>query len=70
MQSWASANTIKEDEDLQDIAKDVNDHLATIQSNFNKVEGISRAMVKSKAAVQATLFEYLKIDQYENVVLG
>lgn len=42
----------------------------TIQGNIKQVQGISQAMANSKAAVQATLFDYLDNSQYDNVILG
>ena len=60
----------QEDEDLQNIAKELNDHLDTIQGNMSRVQGISQAMTTSRAAVQATLFDHLEINQFEDVVLG
>jgi hypothetical protein len=35
-----------------------------------QVRGITEAMTKSRAAVQATLFKHLESSQYEDIVLG
>lgn len=48
----------------------LNGHVDSIQGNIKQVQGISEAMVKSKAAVQASLFGHLERTQYEDVVLG
>ena len=37
---------------------------------MKQVEGITQAMAKSRAAVQATLFNHLESSQYEDIVLG
>jgi hypothetical protein len=42
----------------------------SMQGNLNQVQGITEAMGKSRAAVQATLFEYLEGGQYQDVILG
>jgi hypothetical protein len=36
----------------------------SIQGNMKQVEGITQAMAKSGAAVQATLFNHLESSQY------
>ncbi|PSS06776.1 hypothetical protein M430DRAFT_195783 [Amorphotheca resinae ATCC 22711] len=59
-----------EDEDLQAVVKELQGHVGSIQSNIDQVKGIAHAMSKSKAAVQATLFDHLEKPQYEDVVLG
>jgi len=42
----------------------------SIEGNLKQVEDIAEAIAKSKAAVQATLFDHLDKTQYEEVVLG
>jgi len=42
----------------------------SIEGNMIQVKGIAQAMTKSKAAVQATLFDHLEDWQYGDVVLG
>ena len=42
----------------------------SMQGNLKQVEGVSEAIAKSKAAVQATLFNHLDATKYEGVVLG
>lgn len=37
---------------------------------MKQVRGITNAMAKGKAAVQATLFNHLESTQYEDIVLG
>ena len=59
-----------EDENLQDIVKGIEDHMDSMQGNLKQVEGVSEAIAKSKAAVQATLFDHLDTSKYEEVVLG
>ncbi|TVY49607.1 hypothetical protein LOCC1_G000375 [Lachnellula occidentalis] len=61
---------IFEDENIQDIVKGIENHMDSMQGNLKQVEGVSEAIAKSKAAVQATLFDHLDTSQYEEVVLG
>lgn len=42
----------------------------SMQGNLKQIEGINEAMSRSKAAVQATLFDHLDASKYEDVVLG
>jgi len=42
----------------------------SIQRNLSQVEGVSEAIAKGKAAVQATLFDHLEPERYEGIVLG
>ena len=44
--------------------------MGSIQGNIGQVQGITEAMAKSKATVQATLFGHLDTVQYEEVILG
>lgn len=48
----------------------VNGHVDSIEGNLQQVEGITEAMAKSKASVQAALFNHLNLEQYNDVVLG
>ena len=50
--------------------KGIEDHMDSMQGNLKQVEGNSEAIAKSKAAVQATLFDHLDTSKYEEVVLG
>lgn len=50
--------------------KDLSGHVDSMQGNIRQVDGITQAISKSKAAVQATLFDHLNSLQYEEVVLG
>jgi len=61
---------IEANENLQTIFNELSDHMDSIHGNISQVQGITEAITKSKAAVQATLFNHLESDQYENVVLG
>ncbi|CZR53198.1 uncharacterized protein PAC_03076 [Phialocephala subalpina] len=61
---------IQDDENLQGLIKGLHGHVDTIQGNIKQVGGISEAIVKSKAAVQATLFDHLGSSQYGEVILG
>ncbi|KAF8863585.1 hypothetical protein BDZ45DRAFT_644426 [Acephala macrosclerotiorum] len=61
---------IQDDENLQGLIKGLHGHVDTIQGNIKQVGGISEAIVKSKAAVQATLFGHLSGSQYSEVMLG
>lgn len=61
---------IQDDENLQGLIKGLHGHVDTIQGNIKQVGGISEAIVKSKAAVQATLFGHLSGSQYDEVMLS
>jgi hypothetical protein len=50
--------------------KELHGHVDSIQGNIRQVQGVAQAISKSKAAVQATLFDQLDPSQYEEVVLG
>lgn len=50
--------------------QDLQGHVDSIQGNIRQVQGVTQAISKSKAAVQATLFGHLNSMQYEEVVLG
>jgi hypothetical protein len=50
--------------------KSISGHVGSIQGNLEQIEGIGEAMTKTKAAVQATLFNHLDREQYGDVVLG
>ncbi|KAF7873906.1 hypothetical protein EAF04_002578 [Stromatinia cepivora] len=57
-------------QDLEGIFKNINGHVDSIKGNLQQVEGITEAMAKSKASVQAALFGHLDLEQYNDVVLG
>ncbi|KAJ8062671.1 hypothetical protein OCU04_009193 [Sclerotinia nivalis] len=57
-------------QDLEGIFKNINGHVDSIKGNLQQVEGITEAMAKSKASVQAALFAHLDLEQYNDVVLG
>lgn len=61
---------IQTDEQLQALVEDLHGHVDSIQGNIRQVQGVSQAISKSKAAVQATLFDHLDIVQYSEVMLG
>ncbi|KAF7927230.1 hypothetical protein EAE99_005561 [Botrytis elliptica] len=56
--------------DLEGIVKSIDGHVDSIKGNLQQIEGITDAMAKSKASVQAALFSHLDLDQYNDVVLG
>lgn len=45
-------------------------HLESIRGNINQVRGLTQAMAKGKAAVQAILLDHLETERYEEVILG
>ncbi|KAG4026120.1 hypothetical protein MFRU_045g00650 [Monilinia fructicola] len=57
-------------QDLEGIVKSIDGHVDSIKGNLRQVEGITEAMAKSKASVQAALFNHLNLEQYNDVVLG
>jgi hypothetical protein len=61
---------LQEDEKLAALIEKLTGHVDSIQGNIKQVQGITQAMAKSKAAVQATLFNHLESTQYEDIVLG
>ncbi|CZS99370.1 uncharacterized protein RAG0_07713 [Rhynchosporium agropyri] len=60
----------QDDNSLHALVRDLDGHVDTIKGNIKQVQGVSQAIVKSRAAVQATLFEHLDSLQYDDVVLG
>jgi hypothetical protein len=58
------------DNDLQGLIKELHGHVDTINWNMKQVNGISEAIVRSKAKVQGTLFDHLSDAQYGEVILG
>jgi len=58
------------DDTLQDIVQGIEGHMESMQGNLKQVEGVNEVIAKSKAAVQATLFDHLDGSSYEEVVLG
>jgi hypothetical protein len=62
--------SIQNDEILQALVDDLDGHVDSIQGNIRQLQGVSEAISKSKAAVQATLFDCLDNVQYDEVVLG
>ncbi|KAH8599133.1 centromere protein Q [Bisporella sp. PMI_857] len=61
---------VKPDHNLATILNELDGHVDSIQSNIGQVQGIAEAVTRSKAAVQATLFEHLERSEYEKVILG
>ncbi|KAE8452846.1 hypothetical protein EG329_013118 [Mollisiaceae sp. DMI_Dod_QoI] len=61
---------IQGDENLQGLMKGLHGHVETIQGNIKQVSGISEAISRSKAAVQAMLFGHLGGTQYREAILG
>ncbi|TGO23159.1 hypothetical protein BPAE_0142g00210 [Botrytis paeoniae] len=57
-------------QDLEGIVKSIDGHVDSMKGNLQQIEGITDAMAKSKASVQAALFSHLDLDQYNDVVLG
>ncbi|KAM0308449.1 hypothetical protein ACHAO8_009989 [Botrytis cinerea] len=57
-------------QDLEGIVKSIDGHVDSIKGNLQQIEGITDAMAKSKASVQAALFSHLNLEQYNGVVLG
>ncbi|TGO41060.1 hypothetical protein BHYA_0027g00370 [Botrytis hyacinthi] len=57
-------------EDLGGIVKSIYGHVDSIKGNLQQIEGITDAMAKSRASVQAALFSHLDLEQYNDVVLG
>jgi hypothetical protein len=62
--------SIQNDENLHVLVDDLEGHVDSIQGNIRQLQGVSEAISKSKAAVQATLFDRLDSVQYDEVVLG
>ncbi|KAH7419787.1 CENP-Q, a CENPA-CAD centromere complex subunit-domain-containing protein [Cadophora sp. MPI-SDFR-AT-0126] len=61
---------VQDDENLRPLMEELGDHVDSIQGNIKQVQGISQAMAKSRAAVQATLFDHLDNSLYDDVMLG
>ncbi|KUJ18224.1 uncharacterized protein LY89DRAFT_42537 [Mollisia scopiformis] len=69
-QSLALDLRVQDDENLQGLVKGLHGHVDTIRGNMKQVDGIAEAIVRSKAAVQATLLDRLSNTQYGEVILG
>lgn len=60
---------LQEDE-LLALSQQIGNHMESMRSNLGQVEGVLPAIVKTRAALQGALCEYLDPEQYEQVLLG
>ncbi|KAK4202572.1 CENP-Q, a CENPA-CAD centromere complex subunit-domain-containing protein [Triangularia verruculosa] len=58
------------EEELLGLAKQIGNHMESMRSNLNQIDGVVPAIQKSKAALQSVLGKYLSEEAYEGVVLG
>jgi hypothetical protein len=59
-----------QEEELLVLSQQIGSHMESMRSNLGQIEGVVPAIVKSRAALQGTLCEYLDPEQYEQVLLG
>lgn len=60
----------QDDDRLQEVTTELQSHVDTILGNITPVFPIIKTIERTKSAVQATLFDHLDTNQYEDVVLG
>lgn len=58
------------DPELKALALQLSDHMESIKTNLQQVDGIVPQLARGRAALQDVLFRYLSQEQYERVVLG
>lgn len=58
------------DDDVQAVIAQLGGHMDSIEGNMKQVQGVTGRVATVKAAVQATLFNRLEIDVYQDIVLG
>ncbi|KAK4462449.1 CENP-Q, a CENPA-CAD centromere complex subunit-domain-containing protein [Cladorrhinum samala] len=58
------------DEEVEDLARQVANHMESMKGNLGQVEGLVDQIGKGKAALQGVLSKYLEVEGYESVVLG
>jgi hypothetical protein len=50
--------------------QELDGHIDSIQGNQKGLSGVCKAMAKSRAAVQATLFDHIGMSEYNDVLGG
>lgn len=71
--SERSANLMAQDlkeKDLVAISQQIGNHMESLRSNLQQIDGVLPAIVKSRAALQGVLHQHLDPAQYEQAVLG
>ncbi|KAL1896849.1 hypothetical protein Sste5346_004483 [Sporothrix stenoceras] len=58
------------DKDLSTVAAQLSNHMDSLKSNLQQIDGVLPAIVQSKAALQHVLHERLEPEMYERVLLG
>jgi hypothetical protein len=58
------------EEELLGMAQQIGNHMESMRSNLGQIEGVLPAIVKSRAALQGALCQYLDQEQYDQVLLG
>ncbi|TVY81886.1 Regulator of drug sensitivity [Lachnellula suecica] len=62
--SAVAISRVLEQDSLQDIVQGLEGHMESMQGNLKQIEGVSEAISKSRAAVQATLFDHLDLTKF------
>lgn len=52
------------------ISQQIGNHMESLRSNLQQIDGVLPAIVKSRAALQGVLHQHLDPAQYEQAVLG
>ncbi|KAK0740539.1 CENP-Q, a CENPA-CAD centromere complex subunit-domain-containing protein [Schizothecium vesticola] len=58
------------EKDLVAISQQIGNHMESLRSNLQQIDGVLPAIVKSRAALQGVLHQHLDPAQYEQTVLG
>lgn len=58
------------EKDLLAISQQIGNHMESLRSNLQQIDGVLPAIVKSRAALQGVLHQHLDPAQYEQTVLG
>ncbi|CAD6499562.1 BgTH12-03673 [Blumeria graminis f. sp. triticale] len=58
------------DDDLISLVKDIYGHVESLQRNAKQVSGISEMIARSRATLQATLFDQLDQEEFERIIMG
>jgi hypothetical protein len=59
-----------EDDDLVALSKQIGSHMESLKGNLQQIDGVLPAIVKTRAALQGVLHEYLDPPQFDQAVLG
>ncbi|KAK0705384.1 CENP-Q, a CENPA-CAD centromere complex subunit-domain-containing protein [Lasiosphaeris hirsuta] len=66
----AGVFTNLKEQDLVALSQRIGNHMESMKGNLKQIDGVLPAIVKSKAALQGVLHQYLDPAQYDQAVLG